>query len=111
MNERKLSLISFYGTLFIGLVLISGFLFSNPVADFVEHIPGMDNRPASMSSVSEDVNIGAIYAELNRNILDVFNEYAIEIMTPAYKEDTEKPKLVPKSHWYPLPAQNPREKP
>ena len=59
----------------------------------------------------EPQNIGPIYAELNRNILDVFNEYAVEIMTPAYKEDTEKPKLVPKSHWYPLPAQNPREKP
>ena len=65
MNEKKINLISVLGTILIGLFLLSWFLFENPVADFVEHIPGMDNRPASMSSVSEDVNIGALYAAFN----------------------------------------------
>ena len=28
-----------------------------------------------------------LYAELHRNILDVFNEYKVQIMTPAYEGD------------------------
>ncbi|MFC1477150.1 PQQ-binding-like beta-propeller repeat protein [candidate division KSB1 bacterium] len=62
MNENRLNTISIIGTAFPGLLLISWFLFSNPVADLVELTPGLDNRPADMSSVSEDVTIGAIYA-------------------------------------------------
>jgi small-conductance mechanosensitive channel len=44
------------------------------------------------------------YAELHRNILDVFNEYGVQIMTPAYEGDPEQPKIVPKEQWYPSPA-------
>lgn len=48
--------------------------------------------------------MNAIYTELHRNILDVFNEYGVAIMTPAYEGDPEQPKLVPKSRWYEEPA-------
>ena len=44
------------------------------------------------------------YAELHRNILDVFNEHGVQIMTPAYEGDPEQPKIVPKSQWFPAPA-------
>jgi small-conductance mechanosensitive channel len=44
------------------------------------------------------------YAELHRNILDVFNEYGVQIMTPAYEGDPEQPKVVPKEQWYSSPA-------
>jgi small-conductance mechanosensitive channel len=47
----------------------------------------------------------AVYAELHRNILDVFNEYGVAIMTPAYVADPEQPKLVPQDQWYASPAQ------
>jgi small-conductance mechanosensitive channel len=46
----------------------------------------------------------ATRAALHRNILDVFNEYGIQIMTPAYEGDTEQPKIVPPDKWYPAPA-------
>ena len=46
-----------------------------------------------------------LYAELHRNILDVFNEYGVQIMTPAYRTDPQQPKVVPKSQWYAVPAQ------
>jgi small-conductance mechanosensitive channel len=46
----------------------------------------------------------ALYAALHRNILDVFNEYGVQIMTPAYERDPEHPKLVPPEHWYAAPA-------
>ncbi|HEX3436041.1 MAG TPA: mechanosensitive ion channel family protein [Pseudacidobacterium sp.] len=42
--------------------------------------------------------------ELNRNVLDVFNEYGISIMTPAYQEETTDLKLVKKENWYSPPA-------
>ncbi len=45
-----------------------------------------------------------IYAELHRNILDVFNEYGVQIMTPAYIADTPEPKLVAPKDWYIAPA-------
>jgi small-conductance mechanosensitive channel len=47
-----------------------------------------------------------LYSDLHRNILDVFNEYGVQIMTPAYEGDPEQPKLVPREQWYLAPAQN-----
>lgn len=48
-----------------------------------------------------------LYTLLNQNILDVFNEYGVQIMTPAYRADTEQPKIVPKDQWYIPPATRP----
>jgi small-conductance mechanosensitive channel len=45
-----------------------------------------------------------LYTELHRNVLDVFNEYGVQIMTPAYEGDPEQPKLVPPEQWYAPPA-------
>jgi small-conductance mechanosensitive channel len=44
------------------------------------------------------------YTALHRNIFDVFNEYGVQIMTPAYVADPPEPKLVPKAHWFAGPA-------
>lgn len=44
------------------------------------------------------------YAALHRSILDVFNEYGVQIMVPAYEGDTEEPKIVPKERWFAPPA-------
>jgi small-conductance mechanosensitive channel len=49
-------------------------------------------------------NLAQIYSALHRNILDVFNEYGVAIMTPSYVADPEEPKLVPKAQWYAPPA-------
>jgi len=48
-----------------------------------------------------------LYSELHRNIQDVFNEYGVQIMTPAYRADTAEPKTVPKSKWFLAPAKQP----
>jgi small-conductance mechanosensitive channel len=48
-----------------------------------------------------------VYSELHRQILDVFNEFGVQIMTPAYVNDTPDPKLVPPSRWYAAPARGP----
>ena len=49
--------------------------------------------------------MASLYTELNRNILDVFNEYGVQIMTPAYESDPAEPKIVAKDQWYAAPAQ------
>jgi small-conductance mechanosensitive channel len=49
----------------------------------------------------------AHYSALHRHILDVFNEYGVQIMTPAYETDPVQPKLVPKGEWYAEPARRP----
>jgi len=56
------------------------------------------DRPAEMAR---------IYTDLHRNILDLFNEYGVAIMTPAYEGDPEQPKVVPKDQWYAAPARPP----
>ncbi len=48
-----------------------------------------------------------LYTALHRNILDVFNEYGVQIMTPAYVADPVEPKLVAKDQWYAPPAGGP----
>ena len=51
-----------------------------------------------------------VYAELHRSILDVFNEYGVQIMTPAYEGDPGQAKVVPKEQWFAAPA-NPSDRP
>jgi hypothetical protein len=41
---------------------------------------------------------------MHRNILDVFNEYGVQIMTPAYEGDPAEAKVVPPKDWYAAPA-------
>jgi small-conductance mechanosensitive channel len=48
-----------------------------------------------------------LYTELHRNILDLFNEYGVQIMTPSYEGDPEQPKVVPREQWYAAPARSP----
>jgi len=57
------------------------------------------NEPRSMNE---------LYTGLHSNILDVFNEFGVQIMTPAYEEDPMQAKIVPKDQWYAEPASKPQ---
>jgi len=48
--------------------------------------------------------IMAMYSTMHRNILDVFNQYGVQIMVPAYEGDPPEPKVVPPAQWYASPA-------
>jgi small-conductance mechanosensitive channel len=52
-----------------------------------------------------------LYTELHRNILDVFNEYGVQIMTPAYEGDPDQPKVVPREQWFLAPAEPSKQRP
>lgn len=45
-----------------------------------------------------------IYSDLHKHILDAFNEYGVQIMTPAYEGDPDQAKVVPKEQWHAAPA-------
>lgn len=48
--------------------------------------------------------MGRLYSRLHQSILDVFNEYGVQIMTPSYEGDPESPKVVPQAQWFAPPA-------
>jgi small-conductance mechanosensitive channel len=58
---------------------------------------------------SDVANIKLHYNNLHQNILDVFNENNVQIMTPAYMHDPEAPKVVPLDQWD-IPLANERKK-
>ena len=62
MNEKALNFVALIGTAFIGLAFLTWWLLYNPVADFAESVPGMDNRPPGFVSASDAVEIGAYFA-------------------------------------------------
>ncbi len=86
-----------------------------------ERTPGLKREPAPFIlqqglgdfAVTYELNVycdnaqamGRLYAELHRHILDAFNEYGVQIMTPAYEGDPPEPKVVPKENWFASPAQ------
>ena len=61
--------------------------------------------------IDDPTRIPFFYSELHRQILDVFNEFNIQIMTPAYEGDPEQPKVVPKEQWWSAPAAAPHPAP
>ena len=81
----------------------TAFVLQKSLGDFcvVYEINVYCNEPAQMPQ---------LYSLLHRSILDVFNEYGVQIMTPAYEGDPEQPKLVSKEQWWAAPAR-PRQEP
>jgi small-conductance mechanosensitive channel len=90
----------------------------------VARTPGLRREPAPFVLKKElkdfyvtyEVNVycdtpqkmASLYAEIHGNILDVFNEYGVQIMVPAYEGDPSQPKIVPKERWYADPAHSPQ---
>ena len=60
--------------------------------------------------VDDPHGMATMYSELHKNVLDAFNEYGIQIMTPAYEGDPDQPKVVSKDKWYAQPAKPPESK-
>ena len=92
-----------------------------------ERTPGLLREPAPFIlqqsladyAVNYELNVycdtpaemNRLYTELHRSVLDVFNEYNVEIMSPSYIAiaDPALPKLVPKDRWFEKPAQLPSQ--
>ena len=46
----------------------------------------------------------SVLSELHGHIVDCFNEYGVQIMSPNYEGDPDTPKLVAKDRWFDAPA-------
>jgi small-conductance mechanosensitive channel len=57
--------------------------------------------------ITGETPVNVVRAELNRNILDEFNQYGVQIMTPAYVADPPKPAVVAPENWFAAPAKAP----
>lgn len=55
----------------------------------------------------DETQMPRLYSALHANIQDVFNENAVQIMSPAYEADPEAPKIVPPEKWFETPASKP----
>jgi small-conductance mechanosensitive channel len=51
-----------------------------------------------------------ILTELHANIQDQFNEYEVQIMSPNFENQPDKPVLSPKESWFAAPARHPGER-
>jgi small-conductance mechanosensitive channel len=49
-----------------------------------------------------------VLSALHANVVDVFNEHGVQIMSPHYLGDPPREKVVPKAKWYAAPAEPPR---
>jgi small-conductance mechanosensitive channel len=78
------------------------FVLQKSLGDFcvVYELNAPCDAPATMAT---------LYTRLHQNILDVFNEYGVQIMTPAYEGDPQEPKLVRKDQWWSAPARKGEE--
>ena len=52
-----------------------------------------------------------LYTALHQQILDVFNKYGVQIMTPAYVGDPAQAKVVLRDQWFAAPARPPQTGP
>jgi small-conductance mechanosensitive channel len=50
-----------------------------------------------------------VLSDLHANIQDAFNEFGVQIMSPAFESQPEKSVTVPKSKWFAAPAGPPQE--
>ena len=77
------------------------FVLQQSLGDFAitYEINAYTNEPRAMNQ---------LYTVLHSNVLDIFNEFGVQIMTPAYVTDPEQVKIVPKDQWYAEPATTPQ---
>jgi small-conductance mechanosensitive channel len=50
--------------------------------------------------------MGVLYSLMHRHVLDVFNEFGVQIMTPAYESDPAEPKIVPPGNRFAAPTKS-----
>ena len=58
-----------------GIILILYWFYYNPVSDFKLSIPGMDNRPDSISGLNEKVKIGEDFVQFSDNNSDLTGKW------------------------------------
>ena len=61
INQKTINHSVLIGTTLLSLIMLSWWMVHDPVQNFVEHIPGTDNRPEVMTTMTDLVDIGSVY--------------------------------------------------
>jgi small-conductance mechanosensitive channel len=77
-------------------------VFQTALSDFY-----VEYRLVCQAIPSEPRPRAEVLSNLHANILDVFNEHGVQIMSPHYLGDPVEQKVVPKEKWYAAPAAAP----
>jgi len=65
INQKSINNTVLLSTTFLSLIMLFWWMMHDPVQDFVEHVPGADNRPEVGASLGEMVDIGGIYEKFD----------------------------------------------
>jgi small-conductance mechanosensitive channel len=63
------------------------------------------------ATASDPAARALLTSRLHASILDIFNRYGVQIMSPNYYDDPARPKIVDEAHWYEAPARRPDNSP
>jgi small-conductance mechanosensitive channel len=75
------------------------YVLQTALSDFyVEYRLVANGEPSSPAGRAEAMSA------LHASVLDVFNEYGVQIMSPHYIADPPDVQVVPKAHWFDPPA-------
>jgi len=77
-------------------------VFQTALSDFY-----VEYRLVCCASPEKPLPRAIVLSSLHAHVLDVFNEHGVQIMSPHYLGDPERPKVVAKADWYPAPARPP----
>lgn len=80
-------------------------VFQTELSDFYVHY-----RLVAQAVPYDPSSRAEVLAALHANILDVFNEFGVQIMSPHYRGDPADAKIVPPGGWYPPPAKDPADR-
>ena len=78
-------------------------IFQTSLSDFY-----VEYRLVCQAVPSDPLPRAQVLSTLHANVLDVFNESGVQIMSPHYLGDPPEAKVVPKARWYEAPARPPR---
>jgi small-conductance mechanosensitive channel len=62
------------------------------------------------ATATEPAARATLPSRLHASILDVFNRYGVQIMSPNYYDDPKEPKVVAAADWYRAPARGPDDR-
>jgi len=67
----------------------------------------VEYRLVTVGSPTEPMPRAMLLTALHQGVQDVFNEHGVQIMSPHYRGDPSRPKVVPRPQWYAAPAKPP----
>jgi small-conductance mechanosensitive channel len=69
----------------------------------------IEYKLVACSTLSSPHTRASLLSQLHQNVVDVFNRYGVQIMSPHFTQEPQQPQIVPPGQWYPKPSMVERE--